>query len=177
VIEVLTGVLVAITGFYAYVTFRMLRVNQAAVAAVREQIEGSLRPYVTVAVMIEQFPIFHLRIANEGKTSANRMRLRISHDFFSFGKEEENRNIARFNAFNNEIACFPPGAALIFPLAQSFVVFADDADPDVTPSRFTVTARYSYGEKTVEETTDVDLTAYLMTAPYPNAQLDQLKKI
>jgi len=30
---------------------------------------------VTVAVMIEQFPIFHLRIANEGKTSANGMRL------------------------------------------------------------------------------------------------------
>ena len=101
----------------------------------------------------------------------------ISHDFFSFGKEGENRNIARFNAFNNEIACFHPGAELIFPLAQSFVVFADDADPDVTPSRFTVTARYNYGEKTVEETTDVDLTAYLMTAPRPNTQLDQLKKI
>lgn len=34
-LEVLTGILVVITGFYAYVTFRMLRVNQAAVAAVR----------------------------------------------------------------------------------------------------------------------------------------------
>jgi len=34
-IEVLTGILVVITGFYAYVTFRMLKVNQTAVAAVR----------------------------------------------------------------------------------------------------------------------------------------------
>ena len=69
-IEALTALLVAITGFYAFVTFQMLKVNQAAVAAVREQIESSLRPYLTVAVMIEQFPIFHLRIDNEGKTSA-----------------------------------------------------------------------------------------------------------
>jgi hypothetical protein len=71
VVEVLTGILVVITGFYAYVTFRILKVNRDAVAAVREQIESSLRPYVTVKLILEQFPIFHLRVANDGKTSAN----------------------------------------------------------------------------------------------------------
>lgn len=177
VIEVLTAILVVITGFYAYVTFRMLKVNQEMAAAVREQIESSLRPYVSVGLILEQFPIFHLRIANQGRTSANNLRLTISHDFFSFADKREEMNLAGLNAFNNEIPCFAPGMELIFPLAQSFVVFADKADPAVTPSKFSVTARYSYGDKTVEERTDVDLTAYLRTAPRPDVRTDELKKI
>ena len=175
--EVLTGVLVLITGFYAFVTFRMFRVNQEAVAAMREQIEGSLRPYVTVGLILEQFPIFHLKIANGGKTSANNLRLGISRDFFSFAEKGDDHNLARLNAFNKEISCFPPGAELIFPLAQSFVVFGDKADPAVTPSQFSVTARYSYGGKTVEERTDLDLTAYLRTAPHPDVRTSELSKI
>jgi hypothetical protein len=170
VTDVLTAILVVITGFYAFVTFKMLK-------AMRDQIETSLRPYVTVGLVVELFPIFHLKVANEGRTSANRLRLTISHDFFSFGEKRDEMNLAKSNAFNKEIPCFSPGAELFFPLAQSFVVFGEKADPAVTPSRFSVTARYSYGDKTVEERTDVELTPYLTTWPRPDARTAELEKI
>ena len=43
-LEVLTGVLVVITGFYAMATFQILRANQQAVAVVKEQTEALERP-------------------------------------------------------------------------------------------------------------------------------------
>lgn len=43
--EWLTLVLVAITGFYAWATLRILKANEASVAAMRDQQEAEQRPY------------------------------------------------------------------------------------------------------------------------------------
>ena len=45
-IEVLTGLLVVITGFYAWVTYKML-------TALQQQAEAATRPYLTINVLSE----------------------------------------------------------------------------------------------------------------------------
>ena len=71
VIELLTGLLVAITAFYAWVTYRMLQANERVVESMREQSESIYRPYISVTPILEpDNPVFYLRIANLGKTSA-----------------------------------------------------------------------------------------------------------
>ncbi len=67
-IAFLTGLLVLITGFYAWATYRILKANELVVEAMREQSEATYRPYVTAGVYLEpDNPIFYLRIANTGK--------------------------------------------------------------------------------------------------------------
>ena len=58
IIEVLTCLLVAITGFYAWVTYKML-------TALQQQAEAVTRPYLTINVFSEPHSVvFYLRIAN-----------------------------------------------------------------------------------------------------------------
>ena len=58
-IEVLTSLLVIITAFYAWVTFRIMKANERTVAAMHSQIESATRPYVALGlVTIESFRIY-----------------------------------------------------------------------------------------------------------------------
>jgi hypothetical protein len=82
--------------------------------------------------------------------------------------------LATFSAFTQAIKIFPPGAQLIFPLAQAFVVFGEEANSGATPRAFTVNATYSYLHKTVTETTTIDLNPYLKSQPEPDPMLDKL---
>jgi hypothetical protein len=68
-----TGGLVAVTAAYVLVTYGILKANremvavtQSMVAVAQSQIDASLRPYITVRILVERPPIFHLRIANDG---------------------------------------------------------------------------------------------------------------
>lgn len=170
-LEWLTAILVFVTAIYVWVTHGIMKANQKMVAAVKEQLEASLRPYVTVGVVLKDAPMFDLRVANDGKTPAINLRLSISRAFFMYGdKDEKEKNLAELNAFKKVIPTFTPGAELIFPLATSMVIFGNNADPNVTPPRFSVTARYRYAGRSepVEEMTEVDLTTYFRTAPAPS---------
>jgi hypothetical protein len=162
VIEVLTAILVVVTAFYAWVTYRILRANERVVEAMHEQSEAASRPYITVTPFLEpDNPIFFLRIANLGKTSATDLRLTMDRSFFKFGERSERNDLASFAAFNQPIDSLPPGAEIIFGLAQGFVVFADDADPATCPTTFAVAASYKFGSKVVEERHVIDLRPYL----------------
>ena len=78
-IEVLTGLLVIITGFYAWVTYKML-------TALQQQAEAVTRPYLTINVFSEPKDVlFYLRIANTGRTGASNVRLTLDRDFYQFG--------------------------------------------------------------------------------------------
>lgn len=176
--EILTAILVVITAFYAWVTFRILRANQRAVESVREQTEAAYRPYVTVSVHLEpDNPIFYLRIANTGKTSAMNLRLAIDRSFYKFGERSEDHDLATFAAFNKPIDSFPPGSEITFSLAQGFVVFAKDADPTVCPIKFTVTATYQISGREVEERHNIDLRPYLNADVPQEAVIRKLKAI
>ena len=161
VIDYLTGALVLITAFYAWATFRILRANEKVVEVMHEQAEAVTRPYVTVAPILEpDNPIFYLRISNTGKTSARKLKLSIDKSFHKFGEKSGEKDLATFAAFNNVIESFPPGAEITFSLAQSFKLFAEDADKEILPQHFTITAEYSYADKTVKEDNIIDLQAY-----------------
>jgi len=162
VIDYLTGVLILITGFYAWATFRILRANEKVVEVMHEQAEAVTRAYVSVAPILEpDNPIFYLRISNTGKTAANKLKLTIDKSFHKFGEKSGERDLATFAAFNQVIQSFPPGAEITFSLAQSFKLFAEDADKEILPQSFTITAEYSYASKTVKEDSIIDLKAYL----------------
>ena len=181
-IDYLTGALVLITGFYAWATFRILRANEKVVEVMHEQAEAVTRPYVSVAPLLEpDNPIFYLRISNTGKTAANKLKLTIDKSFHKFGEKSGERDLATFAAFNQVIESFPPGAEITFALAQSFVLFAEDADKEILPQRFTITAEYSYEKKTVKENNIIDLKAYfgadIPQDPYIRKLKDIIKAI
>lgn len=177
-IELLTALLVVVTGFYAYVTRRILRANEAVVAAMREQSEALTRPYVVVSPYVPPKGwIFYLRIRNIGKTAAKNLRLNLDRDFFRFGERQTDNNLASYNAFSLPTATFPPDAELLFYLAQGPDLFGESADDQVTPQVFTVTASYSYGDRTVTEETQVDLRPFLESAIPPDALVDKLDEV
>jgi hypothetical protein len=76
--------------------------------------------------------------------------------------------------FSQPIKTFPPGAQLIFPLAQAFDVFGEEANSEATPRAFNVNATYSFLHKTVTEAITIDLNPYLKSQPEPDPRLDKL---
>jgi len=117
-IDILTGLLVLITGFYAWATFRILKANERVVEVMHSQSEAMTRPYVTVTPFIEVgSPVFCLKIRNAGKTAANCVRLSLDKDFYRFGEKGKDRNLAELPAFSNEIDALSPNEEIIFTLA------------------------------------------------------------
>ena len=177
-IEFLTALLVIITAFYAWATFHILKANKAVVTLMSDQSEALTRPYVTASVfLLPDSPIFTLRIANTGRTPALNLRLTLDNDFQKYGRNSPDHNLSNFVAFKEKIDSFPPGAELYFDLAQSFVVFGKDADKNLTPTIFTILAKYTYGHKTVTEKNTIDLRPYFMSNLPDNPYIDQLKKL
>lgn len=178
VLEYITGALVIITAFYAWATFRILRSNEKVVEVMREQSEAVTRPYVTVALFLEpDNPIFYLRISNTGKTSAKKLKLTIDKSFHKFGEKSGESDLSSFTAFNNVIESFPPNAEIIFSLAQSFKIFGEEADKELLPQSFTITAEYSYENKTVKESNIIDLKSYFEANVPQDPYVRKLKDI
>ena len=177
-IEILTGLLVLITGFYAWATFHILKANERVVEVMKSQSEAMTRPYLTVTPFIEVgSPVFCLKIKNTGKTAANRLRLSLDKDFYRFGEKGKDKNLAELPAFCNEIDALNPNEEITFSLALAPAFFNEKADESLTPSQFTVTARYSFGEKTFEEAHMVDLRSYFMADVPQDIHAKELKDI
>lgn len=169
--EALTGILVLITGFYAWATYHMLKVMAA-------QAEALARPYVSIYPFLEPGnPIFYLRITNAGRGTAEKLRLSIDRSFFKFGESDPKSDLSTFSAFNQQIESFPSGAEIVFSLAQGFVIFAQGADPARIPQVFSVTANYQFGKKSFSETTRIDLRPYLHADVPQEATNRKLKEI
>jgi hypothetical protein len=177
-IEILTALLVVITGFYAWVTFRILRANEAVVQVMKDQLEAQSRPYVHPSLfVVPGTNIFGLRIKNTGKTAANSLRLSIDRDFFLFAEKKEGQNLRNMNAFAKPIASFPPDAEIEFWLAQGPGIFAKNADQSVVPNVFTIRTDYTFSGRTVSESTTLDFTLYLNTSIPRGSVVSELEKI
>lgn len=160
--EILTGLLVLITGFYAWATFRILKANQDMATAMARQLELQLRPYVQPFLFIHPGTnIFCLRVKNMGKSAATNLRLSLDRNLFQFGEKRDEKNLRNLIAFSQPIQSFPPSAELEFWLAQGPHLFGANVDDNVTPRIFSVTAAYEYSGKSVEETTTIDFRPYL----------------
>jgi hypothetical protein len=177
-IDILTALLVVITGFYAWVTFRILRANEAVVQAMRDQLEAQSRPYVHPSLFIVPGTnIFGLRVKNTGKTAASNLRLSIDKDFFLLAKKEDAQNLRKMNAFSKPIASFPPDAEIEFWVAQSPHIFDADADQAIVPHVFTVQSDYDFFEKSVSEKTTLDFHPFLNTNIPHSEVVNELAKI
>lgn len=177
--EILTALLVVITGFYAWVTFRMLKANHRVIDLMAEQSENTMRPYITITpFVLPERPVFTIKIANTGKTAARNLKLNIDRDYYRYGRDgNRDDNIADFVAFNNVIESYSPGAEMFFDLAQTFLVFADDADENSTPALFTITAEYSYNDKIVIEKNVIDLRPYKKSNPPIDSLVSGVKEV
>lgn len=121
--------------------------------------------------------MMYLKIENIGKTAAHDLHLTLDRDFYKFGRSGTENNLAKFSAFTQPIKTFPPGAQLVFPLAQAFVVFGEEANLETTPRVFNINTTYSYLHRTVTDTTTIDLNPYLKSQPDPDPMLDKLDAI
>jgi hypothetical protein len=176
--EILAGLLVLITGFYAWATFRILRANEKVVAVMNQQSDALTRPYIDIRSFIVSGDItIFLEIKNTGKTAANHLRLELDRDFYQWGEKKEDSNLANLTAFKQVIQCFPPNTSLTFYLGHGPSLFGEKSDTGITPRVFSIKASYSYAEKPVQETTTIDLNQYLNAALPPDAMVSELKKI
>lgn len=177
-IEILTGILVLITGFYAWATYKILRANESIVEVAREEAENISRPYVNISTFtIPDNPIIFLAIENTGKTPANNLRLQVDKDFYQFGEKKKDRNLRGLEVFCNPIACFSPGSRLPFYLGIGHQLFNEESEQVVSPLTFKITAEYEYGDKKVKEETVIDLKMHLNSALAPDAIVSELKKM
>jgi len=178
VIELLTAALVLITAFYAWATFKILRANEKVVDVMREQAVAMTRPYVVVAPSLElDNPIFYLRVSNQGKTAATNLRLTLDKSFYKFGETAKDHDLSTFTAFTRPIASFPPGAELVFSLAQGFKVFEGGVENPNMPHSFSVAAEYEFNGKQVSEENLIDLRPYLGANIPQDPHLTKLKGI
>jgi len=177
-IEILTAILVIITGIYVFFTFRILKANETIVEKMHEQQEAVYRPYISISpVIYPENPVAFLKIKNTGLTAANNLRLNLDKDFFQFGEKREERNLKSHAAFKDQISSLVPGAEIYFYLAQTFVIFGKKEGEDLTPHIFSISAEYEYLGKKVFEKTTIDLCPYLGAANPHDPLVKQLKDI
>ena len=161
VTDYLTGALVLVTTYYAWVTYRILKANEAVVATAQKQSEAISRPYIQISLgLVPDSPIFKLHISNTGQTAAYNLRLHISEDLFQFGRSGGGKNLRELNAFSQIIESFSSGTALTFWLGSAVEIFSEKEGESV-PKLFHITAEYQYAGKSVSEKTTIDFRPYL----------------
>lgn len=177
-IEILTGASVLLTAIYAYLTYQILRANRASVQAMEAQTTALTRPYIGVTAGPQRGSIlFLLTIANLGRTAAVRVKLGIDQSFYQFGERDDEKDLAKMNAFSSEIAMIAPGAEINFHLGTSMQIYGGGA-AHAMPQVFTIVASYHSvdGQHFAEQTT-VDLRAHYKSAVVKDRGVEELKEI
>lgn len=164
-IEILTALLVLITGFYAWVTHRILKANEAAVEVVREQSEAISRPYVYATLnLLSDSPIYVLTIKNHGKTAAENLRIRIDRDFYLFQGQKDAKNIRDLFAFRKIIKSFPPDAELNFWLGTTLDIHGKNKKILNDVEGFEISMTYECSGRTIKECTFLDFRPFLSSS-------------
>ncbi len=178
VTDLLTAILTVITGVYAFLTWRILKSNEAVVAVMREQREAASRPQVTIATFTLPKDIrIYLRVENTGPTAARNVRLTLDRPFHRHARAEEAQNLQSYPAFKQTIDSLGPGMRLQFTLGTGINLFAAEANRDVAPLTFAVKTRYEWDGHTADETTLIDLRPYLQSEVVSDPLVDEVKKI
>lgn len=162
--DFLTFLLVIVTSFYAWVTYKILKANENVVKEMEKQYKGFIRPYISVGIKtFTGNSCLFLRIKNIGKSGAENLRITLDRNFYKLGHKDEKNNLKSLPAFSNPIQMFAPDAELLFRLAQGFVVFGENANSEITPRQFNINLSYTYMNSFFEERIAIDLTPYVNT--------------
>lgn len=174
----LTLALVLITGFYAWATFKILRANEAVVAAMEGQTETQLRPYVVVSVAPRiGTTLLLLDIQNTGRSPAINLRLKMDKDFFPHAERREQENISKLPAFTEPIESLAPDARMQFLLGVGGTIFAPGVDEALCPKVFSVKAWYQYAGHIYEEVNTIDLRPMLHSAAIQDPIAEEVKRL
>jgi hypothetical protein len=174
----LTLILVLVTAFYAWVTFRILRANEAVVSAMQSQTEAQLRPYVVVTVAPRiGTTLLLLEIRNTGRSPALDLRLRMDKDFFPHAVRRDAENIAELPAFSEPICSLAPEARLQFVLGVGGTIFAPGVDESVCPKLFSVNAKYQHAGRAYDEDNTIDLRPMLHSAAIHDPIAEEVKRL
>jgi hypothetical protein len=177
-IDWLTLALVVITGFYAWATFRILRANEGVVAAMREQTETQLRPYVVISVAPRVgTTLLCLTVKNAGRSPAVNLRMKFDRDFFKNGEKRKENNLAALSAFTNPIESLAPDSRLIFNLGVGGAIFGSQADPSVCPTVFSIDATYQHGTREYVEKSTIDIRPMLSSAVEHDPVAGELERL
>jgi len=176
-IELLTGILVIVTGIYCWLTFKILKSNEHAVKEMRAQNESSIRPYITINTFVTKGAQYYLKINNTGNSAALNLKLTLDKNFFMSGLDKEGRNIKNAFVFNNIIDAFPPDSELIYLLGHGSVLLGKEIDEQKTPQEFTITADYKFHDNTYSEKTNINLKQYKGIVIYSESVTEHLKDI
>lgn len=156
VIEILTSLLVIITGIYAFLTHRILQANRASVALMTSQIESSTRPYVVVSLSRERAGFYSFEVSNLGRSSARQLHLTCdpeikpvgaAGDVVQFGKPTDATGL-----FRHPITYLAPGQTVRALFGHYSGI--RDSYPDLT---FKITLRYEGTGKSYEEMAELSL--------------------
>lgn len=170
-IELLTLILVIITGVYAYFNYLMAKRNGEMVEEMKAQREAFLAPVIAIAVKIKHGSMMCILVSNRGQSPATNLRLSLDRDFHQYGKPGPEENVRNFPMFQETIPSFAPGEELFTFLVQGHEM------NDFAPAKFAVLAKYEFGGKSYEQSHSVNLAAYFRTAQDRDELLDEAKKI
>lgn len=173
----LTGVLVVITGAYAFLTHRMAKASETSVRLMKEQADAISRPYVVISLAKRpNNPFIHLRIENTGQTPAENLTLSLGPEFEKIKDLERMKMLSGSHLFTNTMASFPPRSPVFFLLGFGATLHGGD-DKKYPQETFTITANYSFAGRTVSEPTTVDVNQYNSTTLETDPVVDALNKI
>ena len=172
----LTLALVGITGWYAWLTRRMLIANEAMLDAVRKQQHATMRPYVQISTSVRTGTnLIYLEILNVGKTAANDLTLALDTDIYPLEQVGEHSNLRNTSAFSRTIRSFPPDSKLRFLLGTGPSILT--GKQGACPREFNVSATYLAGHERVVEVSPIDLNPYLHTEVPQDPVVDELRKL
>lgn len=160
----LTLALVLITGLYAYFTFLILKANRAVVAAMQDQMEATLRPYVIAEVNTRPgSTLVQLVVKNSGRSAAEALRMSIDRPLVQKldGRAFDLRTLTLFSGV--EVHSLAAGAELVHLIGIGHKLF-NEAGVHGMPETFVVTAQYKFGDRTYDERHTIDVRPMIHTS-------------
>lgn len=173
---ILTGILVLVTAIYAYLTYRMVKATEVTTELMKRQSDSMSRPYVTLSlVKPSNNPFILLRIENTGLSVARDMTLTLGPEYDEIKDIKGPKELKDAYLFKNTITSFPPHSPVVYVLGFGASYMADD---ETRPQKqFSITARYSFSDQIVNETTWLDVNQYDSTTLDTDPVVSALQKI
>lgn len=174
-IAVATGLSALVSLAMVIVTNFIVRANRDTVEAMRAQLEAASRPYIQIVPVVRSMTTaIELHISNTGTTSAKNLRLSLDQDFYLNAETGEHNNLRMYSAFREVIQMLPPRAKLRYLLGVGHRVLSNE---NLCPIRFTVTATYEYENKSLSESTIIDLEPYKMSGMPIDVVAEQIGRL
>jgi hypothetical protein len=174
-IAIATGFSALVSLAMVIVTYFIVRANRDTVEAMRAQIEAASRPYIQIVPVVRPMTTaIELRISNSGTTPAKNLRLSLDQDFHFNAETGEHNNLRSYSAFREAIQMLPPRAELRYLLGIGHKILLNEP---LCPTRFTITATYEYGTKSLSESTTIDLEPYKKSGAPIDVVAEQIQRL